>query len=107
MKTFKRYLLENSDESTRHVSDDDYLVKDGAYLTIGTVYYTDENGHLHRENGPAVEYTDYSKQWFLHGKRHRENGPAIEALNAKHWYFHGEKHRLDGPADTYSNGTKY
>ena len=26
------------------------------------------NGELHRENGPAVEYTDGYKGWYLNGK---------------------------------------
>ena len=26
------------------------------------------NGHLHREDGPAVEWADGSKRWLLHGK---------------------------------------
>lgn len=35
-------------------------------------------GLLHRENGPAVEYPDGSKEWFLNHQRHRNDGPAIE-----------------------------
>jgi hypothetical protein len=27
------------------------------------------NGQLHREDGPAVEYTDGDKSWFLNGQR--------------------------------------
>jgi|SRR5579859_1289797 len=46
---------------------------------------------LHRENGPAVVYTDGSKAWFLHGQRHRLDGPAIEHANGyKAWYYHGQ-----------------
>ena len=26
------------------------------------------NGNLHREDGPAVEYTNGSKEWYLNGK---------------------------------------
>ena len=32
----------------------------------------------HREDGPAVEYADGSKEWYLNGKLHREDGPACE-----------------------------
>jgi hypothetical protein len=28
------------------------------------------NGNLHREDGPAVEYTDGTKFWFLNGKEY-------------------------------------
>jgi hypothetical protein len=36
------------------------------------------NGKLHREDGPAVEWTNGSKSWYLNGNLHREDGPAIE-----------------------------
>ena len=65
------------------------------------------NGELHRENGPAVEYTDGRKEWFLDGKRHREDGPAIEKEDgSKEWYLNGELHREDGPAVEYADGQK-
>jgi hypothetical protein len=41
---------------------------DGAedpYLTWAAHY---KNGREHRENGPAVEYSDGDKRWFLNGK---------------------------------------
>jgi hypothetical protein len=63
---------------------------------------------LHREDGPAIEYSNGSKFWYLNGKRHREDGPAIEWSNgAKEWYLDGKLHREDGPAVEYSDGTKY
>lgn len=37
-----------------------------------------KNGNLHREDGPACEYTNGSKYWWVEGKRHRIDGPAIE-----------------------------
>jgi len=36
------------------------------------------NNHFHREDGPAVEYSNGTKEYWLHGKRHRLDGPAIE-----------------------------
>jgi hypothetical protein len=63
---------------------------------------------LHREDGPAIEYSNGSKFWYLNGKRHREDGPAIEWSNgAKEWYLDGKLHREDGPAIEYSTGDKY
>ena len=62
---------------------------------------------LHREDGPAIEYPNGSKEWFLNGKRHREDGPAVEYTSgSKHWYLNGEKHREDGPAYEDANGSK-
>jgi hypothetical protein len=66
------------------------------------------NGDLHREDGPAIEYANGDKAWYLNGKNHRENGPAVEnAYGYKAWYIHGELHREDGPAVEYADGTKY
>ena len=48
------------------------------------------NGKLHREDGPAIEYSYGDKQWFLNGERHREDGPAVEYADGdKSWYLNG------------------
>ena len=41
-------------------------------------YY--EGDKLHRADGPAVEWANGTKEWWLNGKRHRADGPAVE-----HW----------------------
>jgi hypothetical protein len=67
------------------------------------------NGKLHREDGPAIYSTDGSipKYWCIDGVPHRENGPAVEFPNGdKHWYFKGERHRENGPAVELANGRK-
>ena len=65
------------------------------------------NGDLHRENGPAIEYADGDKCWYLNDKRHREDGPAIEyADGEKWWYLNGKLHREDGPAVEFADGDK-
>ena len=57
------------------------------------------NDKYHREDGPAIEYTDGSKEWYLNGKLHRINAPATEYINGnKEWYLNGKLHRVDGPA---------
>jgi len=54
---------------------------------------------LHREDGPAVEYRNGDKCYFINGELHREDGPAIEYRNGDKCYFiNGELHREDGPA---------
>lgn len=66
------------------------------------------NGKRHREDGPAVEYSNGHKYWYLNGKLHRDDGPAVEYSNGtKEWYKNGKQHREDGPAIEYSNGHKY
>jgi hypothetical protein len=71
-------------------------------------YYSDREMKIsHREDGPAVEYVDGGKEWYLNGKRHREDGPAIEyADGRKAWYINGERHREDGPAVEHTEGYK-
>jgi hypothetical protein len=50
------------------------------------------NDKLHREDGPAVEYTDGEKEWYLNNVLHREDGPAIEWSNGtKFWYLNGKE----------------
>jgi len=65
------------------------------------------DGKLHREDGPAVEYANGAKMWYLHGKLHREDGPAIEYANGnKYWYLNDKFHRENGPAIEYADGSK-
>ena len=63
-----------------------YINKDGDKL-----YYKDKDMTiLHREDGPAVEYTDGSKAWYINGQRHREDGRAIEWNDGyEAWYING------------------
>lgn len=59
--------------------------------SFGTVRYRNRDGLLHREDGPAVERSNGSREWFLDGQRHREDGPAIEYHDGTHeWYLDGK-----------------
>ena len=65
------------------------------------------NGVLHREDGPAIEYANGTKHWYLNGKKHRKDGPASENYDGdKRWFLNGFYHRIDGPAIIYANGEK-
>ena len=65
-------------------------------------------GELHREDGPAVEWADGTKSWWLNGHRHREDGPAIEYADGdKKWFLNGQCHREDGPAIECASGYKF
>ena len=70
---------------------------------FGTVYYK-VLGLLHREDGPAVEYTNGRQAWYFRGNMHRENGPAYidVGINYSAWWVHGKRHREDGPAVEWS-----
>ena len=73
----------------------------------GNKFWRNEEGQLHREDGPAVERANGTKEWFKNGKLHREDGPAIEWDDGtKEWYKNGQLHRDDGPAVERANGTK-
>jgi len=102
----------------------------------GNKFWENENGLLHREDGPAIEWASGIKEWFVEGKRHRENEAAYEGLNGyKLYWLNGKKieekdlpwprctidefgnkfwknkkgqyHRKDGPAKEYINGDKF
>ena len=78
-------------------------------IETGSVLYTKtENSYnYHRLDGPAIEWLDGSKQWYVNGKRHRLDGPAVEWPDGSNlWYVNGDKHRMDGPAIDYSDGSK-
>lgn len=65
------------------------------------------NGLCHREDGPAVEWPDGTKEWYQHGRYHRKNGPAVElADGSKKWFLHGQLHRRAGPAIKWADGRK-
>ena len=47
---------------------------------------------MHRSDGPALEYPDGAKSWWLKDQLHRMYGPAIEDSNGKkEWYLNGER----------------
>jgi hypothetical protein len=64
----------------------------------GRRVWKNEAGELHRVDGPAVEYENGYKVWYLRRKRHRVDGPAVELANGyKEWWVYGKLHRKDGP----------
>ena len=72
------------------------------------VEYRNDKCELHREDGPAIEYHDGTKSYWINGKGHRENGPAFEKPNGdKLYYINGNLHREDGPAIDCIDGKKF
>jgi hypothetical protein len=66
---------------------------------FGTKYWYNDFGEYHREKGPALEYSDGTKFWYINNKMHRKDGPAVEHRNGyKEWWVNGKLHREDGPA---------
>ena len=65
------------------------------------------NGNRHREDGPAIEYSDGTRCWYLNDNLHREDGPALEYSDGTRcWCLNGDLHREDGPACEYANGNR-
>ena len=60
----------------------------------GDLHYLNSKNHLHRLDGPAVEYKTGAKFWLNNGKIHRLNGPAIFWANKdKQWYINGIEYK--------------
>ncbi len=58
----------------------------------GTQYWYKE-WKLHREDGPAIIYTNGNQRWYKDGKLHREDGPAVIYPNGEqYWYKDGEQY---------------
>jgi hypothetical protein len=68
-------------------------------------YYKKVTFFYHREDGPAVEYKNGHKQWWINGELHRINGPAIEIPYTKwqynEWWINGQ--RLSPEKETVLN----
>ena len=76
--------------------------------SLGTVrYYKPNTTILHRIDGPAVEWADGSKSYYVDDKLHRIDGIAVEYADGFKAYWVDDKlHRLDGPAVEYADGNK-
>lgn len=71
---------------------------------MGNVFYY-KGPHLHREDGPAIEWCDGSEWWSIDGKKHRTDGPAIIWNGSvKEWWVNGIQHRANNPAVEYATG---
>ena len=49
--------------------------------------WKNDQGHLHRLDGPAIEYSNGYKAWYVNEQRHRIDGPAIEHSDGRRKYF--------------------
>jgi len=55
-------------------------------------YYKDRKMTIrHRHDGPACEYSNGTKYWWVDGKQHRTDGPSYECPNGyKLWFVDGK-----------------
>lgn len=80
-------IYNNLGEVIQHYKDESFPSTD----ELGTKFWKNGSGQLHRLDGPAVEYKDGSKYWFKNGEIHREDGPAVENVSGQHWYLNDKK----------------
>ncbi len=72
---------------------------------FGTIIYYNEQDQCHREDGPALEYTNGEKYWYINNLLHRIGGPAeILSCGTRIWRKNGLKHKLNAPAVIYRLG---
>ena len=65
------------------------------FLADNSICYF-KNGKFHREDGPAIQYENGNKYWYINGLHHREDGPASEHSNgAKYWYYKNKCYGCD------------
>lgn len=53
----------------------------------GDKFWYNKQGKLHRLDGPAIEFANGDKEWWINGKRHREDGPAVIAGENEYWFL--------------------
>ena len=54
----------------------------------GSKFWKNDKGKYHKLNGPAIEYHNGNKSWYVNGSLHRLDGPAIE------WYYRYKQWRI-------------
>jgi hypothetical protein len=60
----------------------------------GTKWWKNKDGKFHRLDGPAIEFTDGYKNWYVNGILHREDGPAvIDHIGENEWYLRGVRYK--------------
>ncbi len=61
-----------------------------------SVYYYNEKNEFHREDGPALEFTNGNKYWYINGLKHRIDGPAAQNDSiGKVYYIMGKEYSYE------------
>jgi hypothetical protein len=60
--------------------------------------WTDDDGNLHRDNGPARKWVDGNKEYFQHGIYSRSDGPAFVWGKSYEYIVNGKTHNPHGVA---------
>ncbi len=72
----------------------EHNLQDGSYVdSRGSVCYI-KDGELHREDGPAIEWSSGRKVWYKNNKVHREDGPAVEWGDCgEEWWINDKRYK--------------
>lgn len=74
-------------------------MKDLCLIDYGPQQIWWEGRVRHREDGPAVTFTEGGEQWWQKGQLHRDGGPAVVyRCGYEEWRVRGQLHCLTGPA---------
>lgn len=104
--------------NVKHKSDNFSVVGGRVKHIRDTLFWLDEHGQCHRQNGPAmigVMERGNFEIWYLHGKHHRVDGPAKTSSDLgyksrfwghKKWFQNGVLHRVDGRAVISVDGSE-
>ena len=97
MKHAEEYIIENADSFDWKSFQCDLNIYSKEFAEdfkheIEVFVWKNSQQKLHRLDGPAVEYADGDKRWYLNGEYHRVDGPAREFSNGdKYWYLNGKE----------------
>jgi len=50
-------------------------------------YWKNDDNYFHHEDGPAIEYDNGTKFWYINGKLHNNVGPAVEYSDGRVYYY--------------------
>ena len=63
-------------------------------IEYGNKVWRNKQGQYHRTDGPAIEWENGTKIWYVNDKCHRTDGPAVEyADGTKVWWVDGKRMR--------------
>ncbi len=62
----------------------------------GNIHYYNTQNQFHREDGPAIEYINGDKAWYMYDKLHRVDGSAVEYVDGdKDYYIMGREYSYE------------
>jgi len=76
------------------------MIKNGYVIEEDGSYRWYQNGFLHREDGPALEFVDGTRYWYQNGELHRTDGPAAEWPDGAYsWHLNNRRYSFDEYVD--------